>query len=202
MARDIKENLFEIDSKKIELDFLQQQFLVECKRFTAACIEGKVRAAISANPEKALALGRDGLAPLKKQMNHMLETVSDQVDKILGRDDLWMHRENELDPARFEKDRYGFEGAQGPQILEQALRKLLSPVGGLLIHSGLDTAVNWEEKEGEFLYRHPLDWSREMKQCIENYSLGFNALSDLIAAHKALSEQPTGSDALDLWDSI
>ncbi len=202
MARDIKENLFEIDSKKIELDFLQQQFLVECKRFIAACIEGRVRAAISANPEKALELGRDGLAPLKGQVNRMLETVSDQVNERLGRDDLWRHKENQLDPARFEKDSYGFVGVKGPEMLEQALSSLLSPVGRILIHSGLDTAANWEEKEGEFVYRHPLDWSREMKQCIENYSLGFNALCDLITANKVLSAQRTGSDALDLWDSI
>jgi len=47
MARYVKERLFEIDSKKIELDFLQQQFIVECKRFAAQSIEGKVRSAIS-----------------------------------------------------------------------------------------------------------------------------------------------------------
>ncbi|MFH2090949.1 MAG: hypothetical protein ABIJ31_01120 [Pseudomonadota bacterium] len=52
MVRDVKEKLFEIDSKKIELDFLQKQFLVECKRFAAQSIEGKVRSAISSNPKK------------------------------------------------------------------------------------------------------------------------------------------------------
>ncbi len=202
MAQDIKENLFEIDSKKIELDFLQQQFLVECKRFIANCIEGRVRAAISEHPERALELGRDGLAPLKDQVNGMLETVSDQVDKVLGQDYLWLHKENDLDPAHFKKDSYGFMGVQGPDMLEQALCRLLSPLGRLLIHNGLDTEANWEEKGDEFVYLHSLDWSREMKQCMETYSLGFNALSDLISTHKALSEKRTGSDALDLWDSI
>lgn len=202
MARDIKEKLFEIDSKKVELDFLQQQFLVECKRFAATCIEGKVRTAISANPEKAIALGRDGLRPVKEQVNHMVETVSDQVEKILDQDNLWLHKQSELEQDLFEQGAYAFEGANRPEILEQALLKLLSPVGGLLIKIDLDTLDNWEEKDGNFLYRHPLNWTMEMKQCIENYNLGLNELSDLMAAYQKLLKQSTGSDALDLWDSI
>ncbi len=202
MARDIKEKLFEIDSKKIELDFLQQQFLVECKRFAATCIEGKVRAAISVNPEKALALGREGLTPVKQQVNQMVETVSDKVEKVLDQDILWLHKETELEPDRFERDAYDFDGARGPDILEQALLNLLSPVGALLMGQNLDKSDNWEEKDGKFIYRHPLDWTREMKQCIEKYSREFNVLSDLVDAYQELSKQSTGSDALDLWDSI
>jgi hypothetical protein len=74
MLRDIKEKRFEIDSKKIELDFLQQQFLVECKRFAAQTIEGKVRQAISSNSEKAISLGKEALHRLKKRSTPFWKT--------------------------------------------------------------------------------------------------------------------------------
>jgi len=202
MARDVKEKLFEIDSKKIELDFLQQQFLVECKRFAAQSIEGKVRAAISSNHEKAMALGQEGLTPIKNKVTQMMETVSDQVDEIINQPLLWHHQTDSLISKNFPEDQYRVTGNKGPDVLEKSLKKILSPIGDLLISHGLDSDKNWENNEGTLLYRHPLDWSREMCLCIEKYNKRFNELAKLVKEYESLCVQNSGNDALDLWDSL
>ncbi|MFH2058221.1 MAG: hypothetical protein ABIJ59_04910 [Pseudomonadota bacterium] len=202
MVRDVKEKLFEIDSKKIELDFLQKQFLVECKRFAAQSIEGKVRSAISSNPKKAMALGKEGLTPIKDQINQMMDSVSDLVEATINRDEIWLHSSEILEIKNFPKDHYATHATQGPKILETALKTLLSPTGELLLAHGLDTDQNWKKVNDAVLYRHPLDWSGEMNRCIEKYNKRFNELSKLVEEYEALSEQTSGNDALDLWDSI
>ncbi|MBU2630722.1 MAG: hypothetical protein KKE61_19080 [Proteobacteria bacterium] len=202
MARDVKEKLFEIDSKKIELDFLQQQFLVECKRFAAQSIEGKVRFAISSNAKKAITLGKLGLTPIKNQVNDMIDNISDMVDKIVNQGQLWLHTRETLVAKDFPTDQYLVKGSRGPEILETALKKILSPLGKLLITHGLDTDKNWEENHETLLYCHPLDWSKEMSHCIRQYNERFNELSKLVEEYESLSMQSSGNDALDLWDSL
>jgi hypothetical protein len=202
MARDVKEKLFEIDSKKIELDFLQQQFLVECKRFAAQSIEGIVRTAISLNPEKVFALGKTNLKPIKDQVNDVIDTVSDLVETIINQPELWLHTRQTLATNRFPSDQYLLKNKQGPEILETALKKILSPIGELLITHGLDTDKNWKKDQESFLFRHPLDWSKEMTKCIEQYNERFNELANLVQEYETLSKKSSGNDALDLWDSI
>ncbi len=202
MARDVKEKLFEIDSKKIELDFLQKQFLVECKRFAAQSIEGKVRQAISANPQKAMDLGKKGLKPVKDQVNNMMDSVSELVESIINKDDIWLHTNETLEIKGFPKNHYATNGTLGPNILETALKKLLSPTGKILLLHNLDTDKNWETCSNEVLYRHSMDWSLEMCRCIEQYNDRFNELSKLVGEYEILTEQSSGNDALDLWDSI
>jgi len=194
--------LFEIDSKKIELDSLQQQFLVECKRFAAQSIEGKARSAISSNPETAIALGKTGLKPIKDQVNDMIDNVSDLVEAIINQTDLWLHTNQTFATKNFPSDQYLLKGNLGPQILETALKELLSPIGKLLMTNGLDTDKNWEKIQEAFLYRHPLDWSKEMTLCIEQYNKRFNELAKLVQEYETLSMQSSGNDALYLWDSI
>jgi len=202
MARDVREKLFEIESKKIELDFLQQQFLVECKRFSAQTIEGKVRLAISSNHGKAIALGREGLKPIKDKVVHMVDTVSDLVEETVNSPLLWLHTRETLVASNFPEDYYLIKDNLGPEILESALKKILSPIGEILMFHGLDSDKNWENHQGTFLYRQPLDWSKEMRQCIEKYNKRFNELSKLVHEYESLSLESSSNDALDLWDNL
>jgi hypothetical protein len=202
MARDVKEKLFEIESKKIELDFLCQQFLIECKRFAAQSIEGKVRSAISLNHEKALSLGEAGLKPIKNEVVHMMETVSDSVNAIIKNPSLWVHEIETLVGENFPQDRYLVNGCQGPEILESELKKILTPVGNLLMDHGLDTDKNWDRRAEGYVYRHGLDWSREMCLCIGKYNDRANELSALVHEYVSLTLKSSGNDALDLWDRI
>ncbi len=202
MARDAKEKLFEIDSKKIELDFLRQQFLVECKRYAAQCIEGKVRTAISANAEKALALGREGLLPIKTRVNQMIDKTSELVEEVINQDHLWRHSNETLSVKNFPRDHYRLNGNCGPGILDKAFKQVLTPVGTLLMEHELDTEKNWRPGPNGMVYRHPLHWSPEMLACITRYNDRFNELAGLVEAYEELSKQDSGSDALDLWDSI
>ncbi len=202
MARDVKEKLFEIDSKKIELGFLQQQFLIECKRFTAQNIEGKAREAISSSPKKAIALGIKGLKPIKNQVAELINTVSDIIERNINNSELWLHNKETLIAKDFPVNSYSLTKNHGPDILETALKKTLSPLGKILISHGLDTDKNWEETSDKLLYRHSINWTQEMNRCIEQYNDRFNELSKLVAEYESLSIQSAGNDALDLWDSI
>jgi hypothetical protein len=202
MVRDVKEKLFEIDSKKIELDFLQQQFLVECKRFAAQTIERIVRLAIFSNSEKAIALGKEGLKPVKERINNIIDDISDLVDKIVNNNELWFHTRETLTAKNFPTDQYLLKGNQGCEILEPPLKKLLSPIGEILMTHALDTQKNWKKNQVSIIYRHPLDWSIEMNQCIEQYNERFNELAKLVQEYETLSTQGSGNEALDLWDSI
>ena len=201
MARDVKEKLFEIDSKKIELEFLQQQFLVECKRFAAQTIERIVRSALSSNPEKAIALGKIGLKPIKDEVNLIIDNISDQVDKIVNNNELWLHRRETFIAKNFPTDQYILNDNQSPEILESAIQKLLSPIGNILLTHTLDTDKNWKRNQETVIYRHLLDWSKEMRKCIKQYNERFNELSKLVQEYESLSMQSSGNDALDLWDS-
>lgn len=202
MARDVKEKLYEIDSKKIELDFLKQQFLVEYKRFAAQCIERTVLKAISSHPEQALSLGVEGLTPIKAEISSMTDTISDQVDEIVNQPQVWGHTQEKLVSDNFITDQYRLKGDQGPEILEQAIRTILAPVGELLLENKLDSQENWETVDNQLRYRHPLAWGREMSHCIEQYNDRFNELAKLVREYEALAEQSSGNDALDLWESI
>jgi hypothetical protein len=202
MARDVREKLFEIDSKKIELGFLQQQFIVECKRFTAQNIEGIVRLAISSYPKKAISLGEKGLKPVKDQINALINNVSDMVEEHINTPRLWLHEQESLSSKDYLGNAYSTTGSQGPEMLETGLKKALSPAGEILISSGLDTDKNWEQTPDGMIYRHALSWTREMSKCIKHYSERFNELSKLVSEYESLSVQNAGNDALDLWDSI
>lgn len=202
MARDIKEKLYEIDSKKIELDFLQQQFLVECKRFAAQNIDRIVRQAISSSPDQAIALGKKGLAPIKEKVTDLIETISDQVDTIINTKELWLHQQENLDSKKFVTDQYRVYGSKGPAIIEVAIKKLLAPTGDLLLANKLDSDKNWDIVDSQAYYRPTLSWGKEMSQCIEQYNERFNELSKLIKEYEVIAEHSMGNDALDLWDSI
>ena len=202
MLQGVKEKLFEIDSKKLELDSLQKRFAIECKRFIANNIEGKVRSAIALNPEKVMELGRDGLKPVKNTVTQIINNISDSVDKIINNDELWLHKQEDLCSDNFSPGKYSMKGRRGPEILEDEVRKLLSPVGKILIQYNLDTSENWEEKNDCLYYRHNLDWSREMKDCMEQYSECFNELSGLVKEYESLSRHTRENDALELWDSL
>lgn len=202
MLREIKEKRFEIDSKKIELDFLQQQFLVECKRFAAQIIEGKVRQAISLNPEKAIRLGKEGLTPIKKSVTALLENISETVEGIVNQDEYWQHSKDSFALKDYPPDLYFTSEKEGPKILSIPIRKILSPVGELLLLHGLDTKKNWDKEKETVLYRHPLEWSKDMLRIITQYHERFNELSRLIGEYEVLAAKDTGNDALELWDSI
>ncbi len=202
MLQGIKEKLFEIDSKKLELDSLQKKFAIECKRFTANSIEGKVRAAIALNHEKAMELGRHGLKPVKNLVNQIINNISDSVEEIINNDALWLHKQEELCSDYFSPGQYSMKGRRGPEILDGEVRKLLSPVGKILIQYKLDTAENWEEKNDYLYYRHNMDWSREMKDCMEQYEEHFNELYGLVKEYESLSRHTRENDALELWDSL
>lgn len=202
MLRDMKEKRFEIDSKKIELDFLRQQFLVECKRFAAQTIEGKVRQAISSNPEKAILLGKQGLTPVKKKVNTLIENVSGRVEDIMNPDEFWLHSKDSLALKDFPADLYLSLGKEGPKILSTPVGKILSPIGELLLEQGLDTEKNWDRQGETVLYRHPLEWSKDMIRIMGQYHERFNELSRLIEEYESLAVKNTGNDALELWDSI
>lgn len=202
MVRDKKEKRFEIDSKKIELDFLRQQFLVECKRFAAKTIEGKIRGAVSSNPEKVFSLGREGLSPIKDKVNHLLDHISDRVEAIMNQDELWRHTRDSLTAKDFPEDLYLPAGKEGPQVLAEPIQKILSPLGEILLTHGLDTQKNWESREKTVLYRHPLEWSKDMIRIMDQYHELFNELSKFIREYEALDVKNSGNDALELWDSI
>lgn len=202
MLRDVKEKRFEIDSKKIELDFLQQQFLVECKRFAAQTIEAKVRQAVSSNSEKAISLGKEGLTPIKKKVNTFLENVSASVEGIINLDQYWQHSKDSLALKDFPPDIYLASDKEGPKILSTPIGKILSPIGELLLEHGLDTEKNWDRQGETLLYRHPLEWSKDMLRIMTQYHERFNELSKLIGEYESLAVKNTGNDALELWDSI
>ncbi len=202
MARDIKEKLYEIDSKKIELGFLQQQFLVECKRFAAGSIEKIVRHAIFSNSAQALSMGKEGLTPVKAQVKTMIETISDRVEETVNTPEIWLHLQDDLIAENFKPDIYSFDKNQGPGLVENAIKKLFSPVGRLLVAHGLDSDNSWETVEICMVYRHPLPWGKEMRQCMAQYSERFNELARLVKEYETLSGQSSGNDAVDLWDSI
>jgi hypothetical protein len=202
MVRDIKEKQFEIDSKKLELDFIKKQFLIECKRFAAQQIEGRVRQAISSHAQTALALGKKGLKPIKKQVNEMMESVSDLVDATVNLDDIWLHTNETLIAECFPENHYAINDSGGPDILNSAIKKLLSPTGELLLAHDLDTSENWKTIDGDIIFGHELELSQEMRQCIQQYNERFNELAKLVCEFELLSSKNSGSDALELWDSL
>ena len=202
MGHSVKENLFEIDSKRLELDSLQRRFVIECKRFTAQIIEGRVRYAISLNHEKAMALGKEGLKPIKKMVNHVIDDISDSVEKNFNHDALWLHTKEDLCSKHFTPGQYCMKGMQGPEILEKEVIKLLSPAGEILLQFGLDSDGNWEKKGDHLYYRHKIEWSHEMKECMEQYEELLNELSELVKEYENLSMQTEENDALELWDSL
>ncbi len=202
IVRDKKEKRFEIDSKKIELDFLRQQFLVECKRFAAKTIEGKIRSAIASNPEKVFSLGKEGLSPIKEKVNHLLDHISDRVEEVMNQDELWCHTRDSLAAKDFPEDLYLCAGKEGPQILAGPIQKILSPMGEILLKHGLDTPKNWDTQDKTVLYRHPLDWTKDIIRIMDQYHELFNELSRLIREYEALDVKNSGNDALELWDSI
>ena len=202
MLQGVKERLSEIDSKKLELDSLQRRFVIECKRFAARIIEGKIRSAISLNHEKAMELGKEGLKPVKNQVNKIIDNISDSVEEIINNDELWLHSREELRTDNFPHGQYTMKGRHGPEILEEAVRKLLSPVGKILIQYNLDTDENWQEKTDYMYYRHDIDWSYEMKECMDQYKEQFDELSCLVKEYVLLSRKTRENDALELWDSL
>ncbi len=202
MLQSVKEKLFEIDSKKLELDSLQKKFVIECKRFAARIIEGKIRSAISLNHEKAMELGEKGLKPVKKQVNEIIDNISDSVEEIINNEELWLHSREELSTDNFPRGQYTMKGRHGPEILEKAVRKLLSPAGKILLQYNLDTCENWQEETDYIYYRHDIDWSYEMKQCMDQYKKRFDELYALVKGYELLSMETRENDALELWDSL
>lgn len=202
MTRDLKEKLFEIDSKKIELDFLQQQFLVESKRFIAQNMERCARNAVSSNPQKALSLGKEGLAPVKTKIEELTNNVSDMVDSQINREALWHHHQEDLRTDNFKPDAYACEDGQYPADIKEALILLLSPVGKILMDHDLDGDQNWKNTGETVKYLGSPAWTKEMVRCITEYSDRFSELSRLVAEYEILTQQSAGNDALDLWDSI
>jgi hypothetical protein len=131
-----------------------------------------------------------------------LENVSGRIEDILTPEEFWLHSKDSLALKDFPADLYLSLEKEGPKILSTPIRKILSPIGELLLEHGLDTEKTWDRQEEFVLYRHPLEWSNDMLRIMTQYHERFNELSKLIEEYESLAVKNTGNDALELWDSI
>ena len=80
-------------------------------------------------------------------------------------------------------------GNRGPEIIEDAVRLLLSPAGEILMSHGFNIDREWERYGKTVRYRYGYDWSQGMKEIMKKMDNHFNELYKLLEEIEKLKVQ-------------
>ena len=199
MNQEIKSILDKIENKKNELDAFRDKFINHCKAFALEEFDNRITSAISNNPEKVKELGSDGLAPIKKETEEAKANLNSFVDSIFYQDELWLYKQSELTPENCPFFSYNVNGNRLPDIVEEPVRLLMSPIGKILIEHELESKEYWKESEGLMIYRYGLSPSNAMKDSLNEFSEKFDELFRLLEEMKVQKRKKESGEALDLW---
>lgn len=180
-------------------------FLESTIKFTSDSFRDIARKEVAAHPEAAKALGQEGLARLKSDLNELIETVPTLVERHVNADEYWVHRKDTLNDLDRYQNPYEFHGYAVPKELYSVVREAKGYLGALLIQhgvSGVGERERWQQVSSSDrpAFRYAYDWSEDMKPPLKRYADLYRQLIKTDEDLKATRRKKEEAEARDLWD--
>lgn len=196
-----------IDLKLRELELIQKEFISECELFLKSKIDEFTKLSIKSNLKKVENLGKKGLLKMKKQIDEL--NIKDLVNTYINKDDLWLFRQKEITSYNCEFGKYFMDENINkiPDIIEDSVRLLFSPIGKILMDFGLiDTDMkkfqDWKISGERVRYRWGFECSKGMKETMIKLNKSFKELHYLLKERESFKMDIEGDKALNLWEEV
>jgi len=202
MNSEISRTLALIESIKSELEIERCNFVELSKLFATNKSNDFIREAIITNASKVKELGMKGLAPIKRRIEEAFLCLDSFVEIIISDDSLWLYKQDVISSDNCPIGSYRISGNKFPDIINEPLRMIFSPIGIILLSNGLVPSKYWEKRDSIVLCQEEIDWNKELKDSMRIFNSKFDDMVCLLKTIENLKAQKESKEALELWNKI
>jgi hypothetical protein len=124
------------------------------------------------------------------------------VEIIISDDLLWLYKQGVLSSEICPIGSYRISENNFPDILNEPLKTIFSPIGTVLLSNGLAPCKCWEKKDSIVICQNEIDWNKELKDSMRMFSSKFDEMVCLLKTIENLKAQKESKEALELWNEI
>lgn len=204
--RNIQKYNNDVKQLKQEMEKVCAYFISAACEFAKMWFNKKIDHAIESKPEIANRFGKEGLKKLKSTLNKLLLEIPGIVDNCLNKNELWIHRQD-ISEIPLKKSVVYINPELKDNVLYNAVRNVLGPVGTLLIEFGFeDTNPEniWGEKDGCVFLRPRVGykWTDEMRKHVMNYANLYEKFHKTLLELRIWLDKREKEKAKELWKSV
>jgi hypothetical protein len=210
----IKRKETELEPLRSQMEELRLLFTAETALFVTDWYMETTKNYVAKYPEVILGMKESQIGKIKAEVNELAKRAKVLVDEEFSKPALWWHLNPEL---RFSIDAYKQVADKYPELLDDAVRRVLGRLGGILEMHGFNVATSrrigaypefWfrhlsdEDSATVPYYPHLLKWSQQMQDVIQMYNAKFEIAILLHNEIKILKERFKKEQAKARWDSM
>jgi hypothetical protein len=189
-----------------DLDAQVDRFVEAVIPVVVSWLNEAVERAVVSQPEKAKALGREGLGGIKRELRDITMRLPDDLRRHLGREYSWPHRQ--MSGGAYTDSDNPYRGSSLAIIID-AVREPTHEVGSLLERADLMTSGGakgeWHQSGGN---RDPTQWESnrsldigaDARRVLEEMADGFRELHNAQVRLNNLRNAKAAAEAKKLWD--
>jgi len=165
--------------------------------------EHQVRTAIERDPDRAKALGLDGLGALKSGLADLRDRVGEIVRTEFTRKIHWPHDRDELprELADQYSNPYTTYGHRVPDVYDEPLRHVLGAVQPLIAEHSLNPDTSHRElRSAGDRYPYALSWPPDLQEPAKVYAALYSQFRETWQAKWDAETAKAKAEAKDLWN--
>lgn len=189
-----------VDQENVIRDQMEktaQNYKTACVKYLQNHFAKSVEREVVTNPEITSNLGIKKLGELKAELKQVMEKVPEEVERHLGSDELWDHRQSLPEGD----NPWSFQTRAGSKVREE-IRELLSPLGQILVEYGFDPDSWQQRSNAKPRYRYGMTHSDEMNQLMIQYGEQAKLLMEAHQVTSKLRKEKDQAIARDLWNQV
>ncbi len=188
-------------------------FTEQVAGFASGWYQATAKFYVAKYPEITLGLTEEKMVAMKTKVNTLITNAERTAKAQLSNPQYWWH----LNPGLHDSfDQYTQAADKYPEILDQAVRRVLGPLGVVLEEYGFNVAASgskglyeefWFEPSGSGglpvpYYPHILKWSEVMQDTIRKYNANYTRAITLFNEIQKLKDEKKKQQAMARWNSI
>jgi hypothetical protein len=212
----IEQKEAELLSLQSRMETIKKEFIMYMVNFACEWFKKTAKEYITKYPEIILEMSEEKIASMKAKISELLKESKKIVELELDNPALWWHQKSRKTESLY---LYTQVADKYPEIIDQAVRRVLGRLGKVLEESGFNVITRndlgeykefWFEqveletgiKKTVLYYPHLLAWTEEMQDTIEEYNIQYTKALNLYNEIIELKEEKKRKEALTRWNLI
>jgi hypothetical protein len=178
-----------LSDMKPQMEALVRQFVAQVHQSVVPWVETTVKEGVRSSPERAKAIGQDGINTVKKDISLFQQDAQEIIDDLLFKDSLWTHRKPSIEFPTQEYISYSALGNRLPDGFGRIVDKVRVYANRIL------------EKNGFPKSNRGYECSSEMIDSMRSYSTAATAYGTQLSKLQAVQKRKAEAEVDDLWES-